>query len=171
MNWIDLTPFWDKLHYAADQRERQKSNFASRCAWTENSNFPGLCGEQALAIYCDHMLRVNYELLIEGDGGSEFENCDCIDVKGARIWRDPYLKEVPANKYNPKKQKIRYYVLAGVDIPGKRAWLPGFTIRADMFRAPRKPWGHGPMHSIKWDELQPIEALKRIIAFDNSILK
>ena len=59
-------------------------HFCISARGSPDSNFVGLCAEQVYAIETDQ--KVNLDLIIEGDGGSDFPD---IDIKGNEHWNGP----------------------------------------------------------------------------------
>jgi len=156
MKWISLADYWDMLMKLSNERNAQKRGFASSRYYNNvNTHFLGLCGEQAWSI--ESGLPMRYDLLIDGDGGKDFED---IQVKGTSHWDNPSLLEFPNPKYTS-----RYYVLVGINQKIKSAWIPGFCVKHELFEAPLRDRGYGPRHSINHFKLRSIEALKRIIKY------
>lgn len=137
--WIDLSKVWQRLYDVAEERDKQKHNFASSRYWNQESHFHGLLAEYVYAV--ESKQEMNLELLIQGDGGKDFPE---TDVKGCTYWQDPWLK-------HPLRKPLvaNRYVLVGLDIPRKRGYVVGIASKQQVKNAKVIDWGHGPQYSLR----------------------
>jgi hypothetical protein len=151
MEWIDLSPYWEKSKDTSSKRAKKKC-YESTKALKEEGHFLGLLGEHAVGFKFG--LEVNHSVMPEGDGGEDFPGWD---VKGVTYWKNPDLKHNLDKPLNAD-----FYILVGIDVLKKRGWIPGFATREELRSAPLKNYGYGDRLSLNYKVLHPIKELKAL---------
>lgn len=149
--WTDMSIYWDRLHGIAQERDRQKSSYAtSKLLCAHSTNFIGLVGEKCLALKLG--LDIDERLLAQGDGGKDFVvGAQRHDIKTTTYYNDPYLVEfLPEDKLSEPSD---IYFLAVVMEPVRLCRIAGWVTREKLLAADTRDFGHGPRLCIPEREL------------------
>ena len=157
-DWVDLTPAWPVIEAAAAAREKDKGQRASTRNYAGGQqHLIGVAGEALYACEAGLPPSTFTTLLHAGDGGVvDFPGS--VQVKAVtwrgqdRIGTNHYaLKEMP-----DRTEWARFYVLAVVDVAGKRGALLGYCEALDLRRGRLHDYGYGPRRIVTADYLRPM---------------
>jgi|TARA_R110000824_G_scaffold180900_6_gene361511 hypothetical protein len=143
----DLSAYKDVITALSEARENQKGGFESTRNWADGStHFLGLAGE--LTVSLESGVPMDVELLIEGDGGTDFlvEGRRC-DIKTSTYWEDPHLRLPP-----DVERRADIYILVSVN-ERLQSRVCGWATAAEMDEAELVDYGRGAIHSIREIEL------------------
>ncbi len=145
---IDVCAYWERMRESADERDKQKRDYASANYQNPDSTFYGLNGEVAHGILTHQPLGPVFALKAEGDGGEDFPG---IDVKAVPSGKKPYLVEyldrgipkVVRGKEKVKKWPTIGFCLYEVDVENRTARYLGSAFTATLQAAPHKEFRRG----------------------------
>lgn len=159
---VDVTQWMERVLHVGRKRNKENLPRRSTRSWIDDTHTCALGGETCFAVAAglDPLKDVNWDEMKNGDGGIDFfaGSCHSVDVKTVNYFHDPYLKEFRKLDQPDLKQPFRaaMHVLA-VPVPAlddRMIFLVmGHTDRGRLEAAPTRDWGHGPMHSLAWHEL------------------
>ena len=148
--WIDLAGVWQDARRIATERDRTHdyAGNLSRTRWA--AHFMGALGEYVWSLEMKDRSPV---VLSGADDGRDFRGV--VDVKAkAYLGADLFLM-VPADK----DLGALYYVLAQLDMCGKRGRLVGYAHREEVAEAEVSLDWRVPTRCVPAERLHPVEEL------------
>jgi hypothetical protein len=153
-DWMDLQRHISSCERLAQERDKRKKNYRSTKHWTKetSTHFIGCVAEAGYCKATTHPMVIDAG--IYGDNGTDFiENCLTYQVKGARYWQDPDLKEDIA----PKVWSDVYVLVAVRD--HRYAKVVGWATKEQMQNAPIRDYGYGPRRHLTYRRLRELGQL------------
>lgn len=147
--WYDYSALVPDIERATKRVDKQKKDYKTRTAFTDDHNYKGFCGEATYSVATG--LPVDWTLRKKGDCGWDFEG-------GVQVKATPHYNVTKKRGYlieflDPEKGWARYYVLVAVALDLHLGMILGWQTGKVLRRAKIKNFGYGDRRAIHHDAL------------------